>query len=177
MFFYDIVQKTFFDSFINLRLRKEVTVIEDVNLPNHIGFKALVDVDRTLKPHQVIKATNRILVYEQEESVNSMPCGTGGKAEVFFFIIFGYLSGLATNFQVQQEYKLRGLKPDPYALAAVYQDNPHFAPGYGSATQWQDAHGVWHSMMLYREEGHRLISIHPYCNPWSISWWFAGVQE
>ncbi len=132
-----------------------------------------VTVNRDRIPQAVLDATGR-RQYLNQAVVCTMPRGTGGETEVFFFKNDGY----ASDVELKQQFTLRGLVPvDPYTLAAVNETDPAFADTYPNATHWQDANGNWCYATFDRWDDERSVGVYRYDGDWGDGWWFAGLRK
>jgi hypothetical protein len=133
-----------------------------------------VEVNRSQKPQEAIKATGRVQ-YVNDDVVASMPHGEGEDAEVVFFNLGRYIS----DDDLEKEYELRGLKPvDPYSLAKVNEDDPVFADTKSNATHWRDSNGKWCYAAFRRwNVSERYVRVSRHDCDWDDDWWFAGVRK
>ncbi|MDO8567036.1 MAG: hypothetical protein Q7R58_02700 [bacterium] len=102
-----------------------------------------------------------------------MPRGEGEEVDVYLF----KLGRKVNDAELQEEYELRGLVPDPYALAAVNGADPAFADEHPNGTHWKDANGNWCYIAFglwfhgyFVDVRHRVLS-------WNDSWFFGGVRN
>src|SRR3989344_2102144 len=110
-------------------------------------------VDRTRTPQQVLDATGR-KQYTDRKAVDSMPRGEGEEVEVGFFKLdLSARGGLISDDDLEKEFEFRGIKPDPYAVAAVNAADPAFADTHPNGTHWKDAQGKWCFATFYRWVG------------------------
>ena len=70
-------------------------------------------IDRSVHPDDRLRAIKcyRDGWFDYHVDLSTMPRGEGDEVELFFF----YLKEVRGIVQLEQEYALRGLKPDPYA--------------------------------------------------------------
>lgn len=146
-------------------LRKRVEVISNM-IVRH------VTVNRTRSPQKAIDATSRNK-YLDDDVVKMMPRGKGDEADVFFFKLDRYIS----DDNLEKEYELRGLKPDPYAQAAVNEADPAFADEYPNGTHWKDKNGKWCCAAFDRWDGGRDVRVDRGDDGWDDGWWFSGVRK
>lgn len=146
-------------------IRKRVEAISDLIVRR-------VTVDRSQSPQQVLDATGRAQ-YTDKDVMATMPGGEGAEIEVFFFNLGRYIS----DADLEREYDLRNLKPDPYAQAAVNEADPAFADEYPNGTHWKDANGKWCFAAFSRWDGKRDVDVYRSDDVWDDSWWFAGVRK
>ena len=134
-----------------------------------------IRVDRTRTPKETIKATNRA-EYTDNSVVKTMPAGGDGaenEVEVVFFKLGRYVS----DNDLAAEYEKRGLKPDPYAVAAVNEADPSFADDYYNSTHWKNADGNWCYVAFYRGDNERRVHVDRGDGDWVADWWFGGVRK
>jgi len=122
-----------------------------------------------------VKATGRThCIYAK--ALESMPRGDGMEKDIYFF----KLNCFADDIVLDQEYKLRGLKPvDPYSLAQVNIDDHAFADRYPNCTHWQDSNNNWCFITFSLQFDGRSVAIDvnyedDWVNEWSDQWWAAG---
>ena len=96
-----------------------------------------IKVNRNRTPQEAITAVKCLGYYLEKKVVNSVPRGEGEEVEICFFPIKGSVSVA----EVQEMLDVRGLKPDPYALAAFNEDDPSISGFHPTATQWLDNNG------------------------------------
>lgn len=103
-----------------------------------------------------------------------MPCGSGCEKNVTFFT----LGRRVSDDELEKEYKLRGLKVDPYAQAKANQEDPTFADTHPNACHWKDEDGKWCFVAFGQWGGdERLVRVGRDGGEWSDGWLFAGVPE
>lgn len=131
-----------------------------------------VRVVRGRTPKQVLAATDR-KQYTDDVAVASMSQCEGDDVDVYFFKLGRGISGA----DLVKEYELRGLKPDPYAQAAVNEADPEFADGHPNGSQWEDADGNYYYAIfdLWRDE--RCVLCSRRGLTWRDDCWFAGVRK
>lgn len=141
-----------------------------------------VSVDYTRTPKKALKAT-RAVENTDNSVVAAMPvCGQGvnNKVEVVFFKLPQVIR-VISNYDLVKEYEKRGLKPDPYAVAAVNEADLKFADEHPNGTQWQDEDGKFCIIAFQRNarshvhERHVFVG-HPTFPNWEITRWFGGVR-
>lgn len=107
----------------------------------------VVTVDRSRTPREVLTATG-FVQHIDNIAVDTMPRGEGEEVEVIFF---PYDKGYLNVADLPAIYEAHGLKPDPYALAALNEADPGFADFGSSETDryvgdnacyWQSADGA-----------------------------------
>ena len=130
-----------------------------------------VRVDRGRKPQQVLDATGRVQ-HTDKSVVATMPRGEGDEVDVCFFKVGRYIS----DADLEKEYELRGLKPDPYAQAQVNGDDPAFADEYPNGTHWKGDKGRWCFATFGRSLGERFVDVNR-DGGWGAYWWFGGVRK
>ena len=129
-------------------------------------------VNRNRPAQKAISATGRKM-WLIDSVVANMPLGVGEKTKMVFFRI-----GLdVSNADLEKEYKLRELKSDPIAAAAVNEADPAFADKYSNATLWKDTDGEYCFTSFHSHPGERCVNVRRNGNGWSDYWWFSGVPE
>lgn len=139
-----------------------------------------VKVNRTRTPQEMLDATGR-RQYTDRKVVDAMPHGEGEEAEVIFFKPRpeSYQDGILTDEALERELDFHGLKTDPYAQAAVNEDDPAFADKKPNSTHWkEDASGKWCFAAFRRwGDGERGVYVSRSGSGWRGGWWFAGVRK
>lgn len=138
-----------------------------------------VRVARLRTPRQVLDATGR-KQYINRGVVDAMLKDGRDEDDVFFFRPdeSAYKNGLIGGDDLAKEYELRGLKPDPYAQAAVNEVDPAFADEHPNSTHWKDADGNWCYVAFgHRYGGERDVDVGRSGNGWYDNWFFAGVRK
>lgn len=133
-----------------------------------------VIINPNLTPKQLIEATGRKQLVTADV-LATMPKSIGpDEDDVYFFKVGRNL----TPEELDKEYELRGLVPNPRKQAQVNIDDLLFADEYPNASQWNRDGKVASYLALSRwsDAGH--VS----CNRdggerWSDHWWFAGVRK
>ena len=74
--------------------------------------------------------------------VSDMPRGEGDDIVTIFFFRAPRLY-IGDNDGLEKKHKLRGLRPDPYALITMNERNPDFAYYHPNCTCWKDNDGNW----------------------------------
>lgn len=164
----------FFHFFRLLKSRFRVWLQETV-AEDEKTFTVIVNrVDYTRTPQEVIRATGREK-YLNPRVVATMPRRRQGVVENIE-VTFFYLGGNVSVKKVERQYEWRNLVPDPYAQAAVNEQEPAFADRYGNCTQW----GRRGEFASYLSFGHLIVERNVYCryvDVWYGGWWFAGVPK
>lgn len=132
----------------------------------------VVRLNRTRTPQEAIHATGKV-PYLNDEVVATMPRGDGEEVEVVFFKIGKSISCA----DLEKEYELRGLKPDPYAQAAVNEADQAFADEHPNGSQWKDAEGNYCCAIFYRWHDRRYVRVNRRGDVWFDDWWFSGVRK
>lgn len=137
-----------------------------------------VKVNRTRTPQAALDATGR-KQYTDQAVVDAMPRGEGDEAEVVFFKPDAscYKNGLISMAEVDRQYELRGLVPDPYATEAVNEADSAFADLHPNAVQWQAAGGGWCCAAFDGWHGERDVDVNRRGSDWSDGWEFSGVRK
>jgi hypothetical protein len=128
--------------------------------------------NRTCTPQEAIDATGRTQ-YVDEKSVASMPMEGLEKGEMTFF----KLGRNVSDMDLAKEYEARGLKPDPYAQAAVNEADPAFADDHFNGTHWKRADGGYNFLTFYRWSDQRVVGCDRRGDEWLDDWWFGGVRK
>jgi hypothetical protein len=132
-----------------------------------------VKVNRSRNPREAIAATNRA-EYLNNEAVDNMPREKGEEEDVFFFPLKKF-TGVA---DVQKMLDEHGLKPDPYAVAAVNEADPTFTDKYPNGTQWVDKDGKHCYLAFHRwHDDERSVLCHRDEYGWFDYWWVGGVRK
>lgn len=132
-----------------------------------------VKVDRSRSAKQAIDATGR-KQYLNDAVVAEMPMATGEEVEVFFF----KLGRQVSNADLEKEYELRGLTPDPIAQMAVNETDPAFADEHPNGTQWKNSKDQWCFAACHRWGGDgRYVAVNQSGHAWDGHWWFAGTRK
>lgn len=132
-----------------------------------------VKVDRTKTPQEVINATGRTKWYIDEEVLAEMPREGFKEGEVVIF----ELDYDPTVDELDREYEIRGLQPDPYAVAQVAINDPAFADERLLSVQWRDKCGRACCAIFRRFGAGREVDVR-----WRGLWWsrdcrFGGVRK
>ena len=127
-----------------------------------------VKVDRTRTPQKVVDANGRTQ-YVDKDVLATMPNGEGDEVDVYFFKVGRDLS----VGEVEKEYALRGLVPDPRAQAAVNEADPSFADEHPNGSQW----GNNCYLTFYRWRGERNVYCSRHDCDWDVSWFLSGVRK
>jgi hypothetical protein len=131
-----------------------------------------VKVNRSRTPQEAVHATKRV-EYLNDEVVNGMPRGTLEEVEACFFP----LEKFASAADVQQALADRGLEPDPYALAAVNEEDPAFADNLPNGTQWVDSNGNYCYLAFAGWSDERSVVCFRDGSDWDGLWWVGGVRK
>jgi hypothetical protein len=132
-----------------------------------------VKVNRNHSPEEMLNSTGR-KQYTDHDVVKRMPKGEGEEVDVIFFKLGRYV----TNYELEKEYELRGLKPaDPYSLGAVNEADPAFADSHLNGTQWKDALGKWCYIAFRRWRDGPFVRVVRHDDGWGDRWWFAGLRK
>ena len=131
-----------------------------------------VSVNRKRSPKEALNATGRNK-YVSDSVVADMPKGEGEETDVFFFKLDRYVS----DDDLEKEYELRSLKPDPIAQAAVNEADPAFAENYPNGTHWKDKDGKWCFAAFRRDGDERSVYVGRIDSDWDGFWWFSGVRQ
>jgi len=147
-------------------LRKRVEAISDM-----IVRHAVVNRNRTQQ--EMLDATGREK-YTDRRVVDTMPRGEGDEVDVYFFKLGRYIS----DADLQKEYELRELKPDPYAEGAVNEADLAFADEHPNGCDWKDADGKWcYAAFDQWRDDERFVRVSRRGSGWIGRWWFGGVRN
>lgn len=162
---------------------------ENIGMRLFVEFRRIVDeikkridhvvtVDRTRTPQQALAASGR-RQHVTREVVDSMSRGTGEKVKLTYFKPGPecYKNGVISCVTLAEEYKKRGLVPDPQAQIDDNAANPDFADTTPNACQWVDAGGDYCYAAFRRWGGERGVDVHRGVSGWVGSWAFAGVPQ
>ncbi len=198
------------------RLQDELMVVFRRHVSFHINIiRREVIVDRNCHPQQILgasgfatgedrtltcKAVNRdgetdfeplskpitkYVKFVDDEVLVAIPrCGTGIEAvTVEFFIPNRHL----TEAELAQEYRERGLVPDPFAQMAVNRDDPEFAKIHPNATHWRNPRthpshwgkhkSDWHCLVFCYDYGKPCVHVSSGVQSWCLGRWFGGVRK
>ena len=132
-----------------------------------------VKIDPTLTPKQVVDATGRNQ-YVSDEVLATMPASVGpDEDDVYFFKVGRSL----TAEQLDKEYELRGLVPNPRKQVQANADDPSFADEHWNGTQWNRDGKVSSFLAFDGWGGGRNVDGSRYGYEWDGRWWFAGVRK
>lgn len=132
----------------------------------------LAKVKRGRTPRKALEATGRICNLD-DRALESMPPGEGDEVWVHFFRIGRRIN----HSELEKEFGLRGLKPDPYAQAQIHADDPSFADGRPNATYWKDLFGNLHALDFFEWNGNRSLTACSNQADWEKNQLFAGVLK
>ncbi len=130
-------------------------------------------VNRSHTPQDALEATGYHLSVDARV-VRDMPRGQDQDVEVVFFRIDRSLS----DQELEAEYRMRNLVPDPMAQAQVNTDDQYFAKHYPNCTLWCDAEGRWCHLSFSRVFERPLLEAYAgEEDDRSSGWWFGGVRR
>ena len=132
-----------------------------------------VKVSRTLTPAQAIDGTGRTKWYIVEEVLAEMPLDGKVEDDVVVF----ELNYDPTVDELDREYKARGLRPDPAAVAQAMADEPALADERPVAVQWRDNQGRACCALFGRGGDERRVRVRWLVSGWFRSFRFAGVRK
>lgn len=138
-----------------------------------------IKVNRKRTPQETLDATGR-KQYTDSVVVSGMPKSDGEEVELVFFQPdkSAYVNGLISDDELENQFELRGLKPDPYAQMAVNEADPAFADEKPNGTHWKNTDGKWCYLAFGRWcGGRRGVDVGRGGGGWSAGWWFAGVRK
>lgn len=134
-------------------------------------FARTVRVDRSRAPRQMLSATGRTNLSNQEV-IECIPRKRGMKVTVEFF---RFDCGRSDD-ELEQEFARRGLAPDPYAVAAVNEADPSLADEYPNGTYWK-RYGCGYHLDFWRDVGVRLVIVRTRRLTLQGYFWFGGVSK
>jgi hypothetical protein len=132
-----------------------------------------VDYDRD--PMEVIRACGRT-EYITESVVRSMPRRGKGVVENVP-VVFYKLGRWVTVEESDKEEDSRILVPDPYALAAINEEDPAFADTYPGYCQWGRDGKVASYLAFDGWTDERRVDCRRFDNEWDGDWWRSGVRK
>ena len=133
-------------------------------------------VDYTRTPMQVIKATGRV-EYVDEDIAKTMPRLGEGVRENMEVVFFKLGRNVGAE-ELDREYELRGLVPDPYAQAAVNEQDSAFADKHPNGSQWyREGRNASYLAFDRWSDDERRVDCLRRGNAWLGHWWFAGVRK
>ncbi|MCX6785684.1 MAG: hypothetical protein NTZ18_02405 [Candidatus Komeilibacteria bacterium] len=138
-------------------------------------FARRVIVDPKMSPQQMLDAIGRKQNIVSS-AVASMPRGKSGEIIVHFFPLTFFDSYLRVE-RLDEEYRIRGLKPHPIAQGQVNIDDPTFADRYSNNCYWEDTHGNLCFEKFYLWGGVERHANVDLLNVWLGTQWFGGVYK
>lgn len=132
-------------------------------------------VDYTRTPQAVISATGRV-EHLNDTVVATMPRlgeGVVENVEVTFF----KFNRWASTEEVDREFAQHVMIPDPYAQAAINEQDPAFADKYPNGTQWSREGKVASFASFHLDGGGRYVHVDRSDGRWHDLWWFAGRRK
>jgi hypothetical protein len=129
-----------------------------------------VSLVRNQNPQKVIDATGR-KHHDYKGILMTMPHGKGEEVEVVFFKLCRYM----TDDDLKKEYARRGLKPDPYAVAAVNETDKSFAKHYPNVAHWCWKRRLWCCLAFYDTADEQRVSIDTGYQGFTGEWWAGGT--
>lgn len=159
---------------IKSRFSKLLREIEAEATNTMVVIAKRVDYDRD--PMEVIHACER-KEYITESVVRSMP--RRGKGVVENVPVTFYRLGRWVDMEESdREEESRILEPDPYALAAIVEEDHAFADTYPSYCQWGRKGKVASYLAFYRAlDGGRDADCDRDVSVWRGRWWRSGVRK
>lgn len=131
-----------------------------------------VKVNRKRTRQQMLDATGRT-PYTDVNVVAEMPQNEDEEVDVYFFPLRRFTS----VEDAQKLIKQHGLKPDPYAVAAVNEVDSAFASSRPNGTQWVDSKGRHCYLTCNRWLGGRhYVNVNRRGCDWDDGWWLGGVR-
>lgn len=138
----------------------------------------VVTVNRKRSPYDALKASGRKL-YVDDTVVESMPRGKANKVRLVYFKpdLSTYKDGWLSCAALHDEYKKRGLIPDPQAQIDDNAEKPEFADTTPNACQWIDKDGKYCYAAFDRWGDERRVHVDRDDGGWGDDWSFAGVPQ
>lgn len=171
----DVFQKVLGTPNLGMRLFAEFRrIVEEITKQ----IVRVVSVDRSRTPQQALDACGR-KQYITREVVDAMSRGVGDKVRMTYFKPGPecYVNGVLSCAKLAEEYKQRGLKPDPQAQIDDNAANPEFADTTPNACQWVDEQGNYCYATFRRWIGGRRVSVRRIDSGWRDVWSFGGVPQ
>ncbi len=132
-----------------------------------------VSVNRSRDGRAALEATGRRI--NDNNVVKDMPRGEDTEVEVVFFQVD---PGVKNDAQLDAEYEMHELVPaDPFAVAAVNEDDPTFADKLSNCAHWKGVDGKYCSAAFYRDRDTRCVTVGHDNGKWGNYWWHAGVRK
>ncbi|MDC1205372.1 hypothetical protein N8083_00815 [Candidatus Pacebacteria bacterium] len=137
----------------------------------------IVTVNRARTPQESLDAYGR-KQYTTKAVVDAMPRGSREEMKIVYFKPdkSAYKNGCLSCQALDDEYKKRGLVPDPQAQIDDNSANPEFADTTPNACQWKDDDGNWCYATFGRWGGVRYVGVGRRDDGWDGDWVFAGVS-
>ena len=158
---------------IKTRFRKLLQEIEAEATNTMVVIAKRVDYDRD--PTEVVRACGRT-EYITESVVRFMP--RRGKGVMENVPVVFYKIGRSVSVEESdKEEESRILVSDPYALAAINEEDSAFADTYPNYCQWGRDGKVASYLAFYRWHGRRRVDCSRDVNEWSGHWWRSGVRK
>ncbi len=143
-----------------------------------------VRVDRIQSSEDALLATSSPKWYVNRKVIATMPVGVGEWVDVYTFKPSpefygrGFLNdGFITSEAVEQQFELRGLKPDPRAVAAMNEADHSFAANRFNGTQWRDSDGNFCCLSFEGRGSKRTLRLHRNNEGWYEFAWLSGVRK
>ncbi len=121
---------------------------------------------------EALEATGHALTCDLKV-VEEMPQKTEEKVEVEFF----QLPYLPSARELEKEYELRNLEPDPIAQAAINEADRSFAEKHPNATQWKNAQGTYCYAIFFSPKKARVDKFDTRSPQWEEHYWFSGIRK
>lgn len=145
----------------------------------NVSFRVVVN--RDLSSSEVLKLAykGRMRTFFKGEE-KWIPANGSGIEEVE--VVFFRLGRVISIKELAEEYRNRGLRPDPYAQIACNVAQPTFAGvwGHPNVCQWWDAFYGWRYIIFGQMVDSRMLYVSVgQCKEnqkWGKGWWFCGVR-
>ena len=145
------------------------TLVEAASLT----IRRKVAVDRSRTAAEMIEAANRHVVVLEEEVLLEMPM-EGRDNDVVEFFTLGYDCSAE---ELEDEYEVRGLRPDPAAVIQAMIEDYFFADEHTVAVQWRDHRGRACCIRFFGGDASRGMQVMWWWHRWNQGDLFAGVPK
>ena len=117
--------------------------------------------------------------YVDKKALKGMPREGNDKIDVYFFRYrCAWAHRRITDNELAMMYRQRGLRPDPYAQAAVHEVIEEFSDKFPNALQYKNDREEWCCAMYCTDDRRPFVRIGRSCGEWGNGYyWFSGVLE
>ncbi|MDO8517766.1 MAG: hypothetical protein Q7S26_00535 [bacterium] len=137
-----------------------------------------VQVNRNRNPQDALGVILRHRFLNDPGVVSTMPRGEGEEVDVHFFKLdLESRGGRISDEELEEKYESHGLVPDPYAQAAVNENDLSFADYNRNGTHWKDGNGRWCSLTFFEFAGERRMRVFHQGDHGLNDHWFGGVPK